>query len=287
MMGERRMKRRVFDAHIHVGEWGYRWYAERWIRPLNFEHKDYNDCRAYLEKYDIDYGLVVPTPLDEEELNFAYNKLVLDCVENVSNLYGGYWVSPLPECSDLTKKAIDSLRHPKIKAFKMSPGEWKTYSLDPETWDDEFTANLEYILDASNEKGLIIQLHTGSGNSDPCKLDSFMKKYGRRTRYHLVHMGEATGGILKFVPRFTEWIEAGCDVYTDQVMAPSFGEQWMVRELGDIDGGIERLLFGTDSPWSDLESEYWKVETLDISDTVKEKILFENACRVYRVHDRR
>jgi predicted TIM-barrel fold metal-dependent hydrolase len=277
------MKRRIFDAHIHVGEWGCRRYAERMIRPLNVEHRDYRDCGKYIEKGGIEYGLVVPTHLEDEERNFAYNALVQDCVEKVPSLYGGYWVTPLPECGDLTKRAIESIRHPKIRAFKMSPGEWKTYSLDPDTWDAEFTGNLEYILDASEQKGFAVQIHTGSGNSDPCKLDRFMNAYGKRARYHLVHMGEATGGILKFVPRFIEWIEAGYDVYTDQVMAPSFGIQWMARELRGIDGGLERLLFGTDSPWSDLESEYWKVEMLDVSDEVKDKILFKNACRVYGV----
>ena len=279
------MKRRIFDAHIHVGEWGRRLYADRWIRPLNDEFGDYHDCERYMEKNRIDYGLVVPTHLEDEELNFGYNRLVHDCVEKISSMYGGYWVSPLPECRNMTEDAIESIGHPKIRAFKMSPGEWKTYSLDPGTWDAEFTGTLEYILDASAQKGFTIQIHTGSGNSDPCKLDRFMKVYGKRARYHLVHMGESTGGILKFVPRFLEWIDAGYDVYTDQVMAPSFGEQWMVRELSGIEGGIERLMFGTDSPWSDLESEYLKVETLEVPDGVKDKILFENACRVYGVRD--
>ena len=41
--------------------------------------------------------------------------------------------------------------------------------------------------------------------------DAFMREYGRRATYQLVHMGEAMP-IFAFVPRFIAWIEAGYDV---------------------------------------------------------------------------
>ena len=277
------MKRRVFDAHFHVGEWGIRFYGDRRIQPIVAEHRDYSDCMRYIEKHEITYGIVVPTYLDEQEVNFANNDLVLKAIENIPNLFGGYWVSPLPECTDMTCKTINDLPHSKIKALKMSAGTWGRYTLDPQSWDRAFTDNMKYIIQKSREYELVIQLHTGSGNSDPYKLEAFMKKFGDKARYHFIHMGESTAEILKFVPRFIEWIRSGYDVYTDQIMAPTFGLVWMVRELQGVTGGSERLVFGTDSPWSSFESEYWKVEALEITDTLKEKILLENACKLYRV----
>ena len=110
-----------------------------------------------------------------------------------------------------------------------------------------------------------------------------MEQYGASGTFHFIHMGESTAEILKFVPRFLEWIKKGYAVYTDQVMAPSFGPAWLLTELQTLDGAIERMLFGTDAPWSSFESEYWKIEGLDIPDELKEKVFWHNATTLYRI----
>ncbi len=278
-----KVSRKIFDAHFHVGNWGQREYFGYQITPIIKEHNDYKDCKAYLEKYDITLGLVVPTYLNQQEINFGYNELIVECVEKVENLYGGLWVSPLAEDVDFTRKTIESIENPKIKVLKMSAGTWGKYSFDPAIWNLNFQENIEYILHQAHQKGLVLQFHTGSGNSDPLYIDKFMDHYGKEGTFHFIHMGESTAEILKFVPRFINWVKKGYDVYTDQVMAPTFGPQWLLHELQKLENAVERMLFGTDSPWSSFESEYWKIEGLEIPDRIKEKIFWENAATLYRV----
>ena len=73
--------RKIFDAHFHVGHWGRREYFGYPITPIVKEHHDYKDCQAYLGRYDIQLGLVVPTYVEHQEINFEYNQLVLEGVE--------------------------------------------------------------------------------------------------------------------------------------------------------------------------------------------------------------
>ncbi len=272
---------RVFDAHFHVRTWGQGDYHGYRIQPLIREHRDFRDRKNYLESHGIERGLVVPTYLKNQEITFTYNQLIYECVENVESLLGGLWVSPLPEVMTLTRKAVENISSPKIKVLKISSKTWESSSFDPDSWDGKFRENIEYILNEAATRDLTLQMHTGSGNADPVKLDQFMKVYGKRGRYHLVHMGESTGEIMKFVPRFVDWIEKGYDVYTDQVAAPTFGLTWLIRELERRNAGFERIVFGTDSPWSSFESEYWKIEGLETSGKTKDMILFGNASSLY------
>jgi len=87
-------------------------------------------------------------------------------------------------------------------------------------------------------------------------------------------MGESTGEILRFVPRFVNWLKHGFDVYTDQVITSTFGLVWLIKELQLCHITIDCILFDTDTPWSSFESEYWKVEGLETSDEIKNKILY-------------
>lgn len=44
--------------------------------------------------------------------------------------------------------------------------------------------------------------------------------------------------------------------------------------------GSENILFGTDLPWSDAQSEKRLIDSLDLSDADKENIFFRNAARL-------
>lgn len=141
--------------------------------------------------------------------------------------------------------------------------------------------NMEYIVSEAILQNLVLQLHTGSGASDPLNLERFMEVYGSEGRFHFVHMGEATDGILKFVPRFLQWLQSGYDVFTDQAMVPAFGPQWLIRELLVVHGTADRLLFATDSPWSSFEAEYATIESLDVPERIKAGVFWGNAIALY------
>ncbi len=282
-------RRKIFDAHFHIGEWGSRHsFGEDGpkIRPLRSgnEHKNYLHCQEYLRKNGIDSGLVVPNYVMPLEYPFlAFNPLVIECVKKVDNIYGGLWVSPYPKNMELTRKALSQANHPKIRALKLSALTWPGFSLDPTSWNSKMRDNMDYIVDCAAQQDLVLQLHTGVGQSDPEKLSKLLNRYGTRCRFHCVHMGEYCGGVNKFVPLFLDWVETGYRVYCDIALVPDYGPEWILSELDRVEGGTDRILFATDAPWGGFLSHYWKIEGSGISLPLKRKVLYHNAATLYNV----
>ena len=81
-------RRHVFDAHFHIGPWGTREFARWKITPIpdGEDHQNGDDCAAYLKRYGIKSGLIVPTYLERQSAAFEYNRLLLDAVERHKSL---------------------------------------------------------------------------------------------------------------------------------------------------------------------------------------------------------
>ncbi len=277
--------RRVFDAHFHIGPYGTQAFAERILTPIpeTLDHANGDDCAAYVQRYGLQGGVIVPTYLEDQRAAFAYNHLLLDAVERHATLVGGLWVSPLPEVEALNETALAALPHVGVCALKIASNTWQPFSIDPAHWPARLRRNVEMILEAAAAHGLVIHFHTGYlPGADPLEFDAFMRQYGRKATYQLVHMGEAIAPVFRFVPRFVEWIEAGYDVYTDTSLAPGFAPSWLLSELDRHNLGCDRVLFATDTPWGRFPSEYWKIEGLAIDEAMKEQIFWGNATRLYR-----
>jgi len=287
-MSTRQKEIKIFDAHFHIGEWGSRnWFrgGDRKIRPLlpEKEHKSYLDCEKYLHKYKINAGIVVPNYLSPLEITFGFNKLVLECVDKVENIYGGLWVSPYPKNMELTKEVLAQTNHPKIKALKLSASMWGDFSLDPSSWNSEMRRNFEYIVDFAADQDLVLQFHIGVGQSGPEKFSKLLEKYGTKCKFHCVHMGEYCSGVNKFVPLFLDWVKTGYKVYCDIALVPDYGPEWILSELSRVEGGVDRVLFATDAPWGRFLSHYWKIEGINIDESLKTKVFWNNAVSFYNV----
>ena len=44
------------------------------------------------------------------------------------------------------------------------------------------------------------------------------------------------------------------------------------------------MLFGSDEPWSDFMSEYWKIEGAPVSEELKRMVLVENFEKLHEKH---
>ena len=155
-------------------------------------------------------------------------------------------------------------------------------TFDPEQWDPESAELWNMILDAGAEHDMPLHIHTSpGGGSDIDNALGLIREYGKRNKIHVVHMGGGVSGHIKFVPRFFELIEDGYQVYTDSSWAVGFGSSWILKEIEERGIGADRFLFGSDIPWSDFASEYWKIEGADISEELKENIFWNNAEKLY------
>jgi hypothetical protein len=54
-------------------------------------------------------------------------------------------------------------------------------------------------------------------------------------------------------------VRDGYKVYTDTSWAVGFGARWLLTEIEKQGVGGDRVFFGSDEPWSDFDSEYWKL----------------------------
>jgi predicted TIM-barrel fold metal-dependent hydrolase len=104
-----------------------------------------------------------------------------------------------------------------------------------------------------------------------------VEKYAKRIRIHIIHLGGGVSGHIKMVPKFINWLKEGYQVYTDGCWAVGFGVRFLLDAVQKAGIGQDNIMFGSDEPWSDFPSEYWKFEGADISEDFKNKIFWEIA----------
>ncbi len=276
----------IFDAHFHIGAYGKQVFEGRTIEPIApaLDHEHGDDCAAYLKRFDLAGGIIVPTYLEDQTAAFSFNALVLQAVEKYPSLYGGLWVSPLVSVEDHLEATLKLLPHPKIRALKIASNTWTDCGINPRDWTAPVRRNVERILAHAAAHNLIIHFHTGYlSGADPADFDAFMSQYGNAARYQLVHMGEAIAPAFRFAPLFVEWIASGYDVYTDTSIVPGFAPAWVLRLLDQHNLGFTRVFFATDSPWGRFPSEYAKVAGLGLDDEDQANILYHNAIKAYGI----
>ncbi|MBW3003442.1 amidohydrolase [Candidatus Woesearchaeota archaeon] len=279
------MAQKIFDSHSHIGKFG-KWNMKgNLVEPfVGREITNAKEQKVYMTDQGVTKAIVVPHYTPDQNIPFdVYNPIVVDVSAKLENVYGGLWVSPLKENTEKTTNVLKSLPLKKIVALKISPDSWpKGITPDPKTWDKQFKINMENIIKAAKDHDLVIQTHTGSNNSDILNYVPFIEKYGKGLKIQFVHMGGSAGGHFAFVPRFIEWLKQGHDFYCDTSFCKGFAPAWLVREmLKKYPKGINNILFASDNPWGLFKSEYWRIEGIDCDRKIKNKILYENADKLY------
>ena len=276
-------RKRLFDNHSHIGPVpGFAYYGlPEAVKPTT----DYQTTDEYvrgMDRHKVDRALVMSNyGYPDSAQPFELNPLVAESAETSNDrLMGAVWVSALPKDRERTREALKLIGEKGLIALKTTCLLGGTF--DPEQWDDESAELWKMILDAGAEHDMPLHIHTSpGGGSDIDNALALIREYGKRNKIHVVHMGGGVSGHIKFVPRFFELIEDGYQVYTDSSWAVGFGSTWILKEIEERGVGADRFLFGSDIPWSDFASEYWKIEGADISEELKENIFWNNAERLY------
>ena len=157
---------------------------------------------------------------------------------------------------------------------------------DPGSWDEETTALADEIFDVCEKHDLMFHFHTSpGGNSDINNFIPLVEKYGKRCKFYLVHFGGGVSGHIKLVPKFLQWVRDGYKVYTDTSWAVGFGARWLLTEIEKQGVGGDRVFFGSDEPWSDFDSEYWKLNGVrGVSQELKDRVFWQNYEEAYGTH---
>ena len=98
--------RRVFDAHFHIGPYGTQAFAERILTPLpeTLDHTDGDDGAAYVQRYDLQGGVIVPTYLEDQRAAFA-------AIQASARAFDAAAVIPLPYPAPVIRPHLCG-RHP-------------------------------------------------------------------------------------------------------------------------------------------------------------------------------
>ena len=191
------------------------------------------------------------------------------------------WVSFLPRNAEMTRKALKLAGESRVgRAEDDVPARRQSR---PGTWDEETLAIADECFDACEKHDLIFHFHTSpGGNSDINNFIPLVEKYGKRCKIYLVHFGGGVSGHIKLVPKFLQWVQDGYKVYTDTSWAVGFGARWLLTEIEKTGVGGDRVFFGSDEPWSDFDSEYWKINGIrGISQELKDRVFWQNYEELY------
>lgn len=276
--------RKVFSVHNHVGHlepWPF-YESEVPVSPADPGPATAEELDHFMKCRGMEKTLIIPNyGIPVQAQPFSHNELVVRlCRQGGGKVAGALWVSGLPQNRELTENALTLLEEPGIAALKMS------YLLggtaDPRKWDEATTKLHETIFRAAMEKDIPIHFHTSpGGGSDILGFFEIIKRWGKELKIHLVHMGGGVSGHIRLLSRWSELIEGGYRVYLDTSWAIGFAVRKLLQEVDRTGIGADRIMFGCDEPWSDYESEFWKIQGARISEEIKERIFWGNAQEQY------
>jgi predicted TIM-barrel fold metal-dependent hydrolase len=276
---------RVIDAHCHIGDippWKF-YDLEHPVKPTVYTYATPDEfVKKHMDEFKIERALAMSNyGVPVHEVSFDLNDVVMEAATTNDRILAAIWVSFLPRNAEMTRKALKLASESRVVALKT------TFLLggnpDPNSWDDETRAIADECFDVCEQHDLIFHFHTSpGGSSDISNFIPLVERYGQRCKIYLVHFGGGVSGHIRLVPKFLQWVRDGYKVYTDTSWAIGFGARWLLTEVENQGVGGDRVFFGSDEPWSDFDSEYWKINGIrTISQELKERVFWRNYEELY------
>lgn len=201
-------------------------------------------------------------------------------------------IFPFNENGDLVKSSVKLLDY---KSTTIIP----FLRFDPKSMTAEEVESLLASYDFSG-----VKLHPRAQNFDPLnrKYDQIYKTIAKSGKPLLIHTGRWSGfnsdpeRIVKLGNRFKDLdiilghlasfarkaIETVAREDNLYIETSVFGTNYVIKMLNDRIGS-DKILFGSDCPYSDQEIEVLKIKKADISKRDKEKILYRNASKLLKL----
>lgn len=223
-----------------------------------------------MERSAVDLSVILPVvtkPSQFDSIN-TFAKSVNETYAGKLLSFGGIH----PNCEDYKKK-LDYIKESGLIGIKLHP-DYQGVMIDD-------TRNMN-IIEYANELGLIILVHAGIDiglpepvHCPPEKARKIMDKL-KPEKLVLAHLGG-----------WKQWEEvyeylAGEKVYLDTSFTVDYIEQDMFLKIWEKHDK-DKILFATDSPWSDAAKAIEIVYGLPISSKEKEDILANNAKKILKM----
>jgi len=217
-----------------------------------------------MEMWNIDISVVQPVILKQEQFKAINEWAAGICSDRVMS-FGGVF----PHTDDF-KRDIDYVVSLGLKGLKLHP-EYQDFFLD----DERMLKLYDYAL----SKGLILFFHAGEDEAYPPPVRSTPRQFARVAEL-------MPGGVIvaSHLGGYKQWDEvetelAGKDIYMDTATGfEFFPKEQFLRILEKH--GAERIMFGSDSPWTNAANEMEHIRSLPIPDSDKTAILGGNAKRI-------
>ena len=260
----------VIDIHAHAFPDGLAARAmNELIHTLEGDYLPFSDgtVAGLIEKMDawgIDVSVIQPVVTKQAQVRGA-NEWAAAIRSDRLVCFGGIYPH-----GDSYKEDIDLVVGLGLRGLKFH-AEYQDFTLD----DPHMLRIYDYAL----SKGLIILHHAGY---DP----SFLPPFKTSPRQFRNVIDAMRGGIViaAHLGGHAQWEDverylAGTDIYLDT----SMGFEYYPRELflRIVEShGADKILFGSDAPWSNAKTEIEHLRSLPITENEKKAILGENAKRI-------
>ena len=214
-----------------------------------------------MDKFGVDKAVVCPvaTKPTQSEKNLEWGITIND--DRIISIAGIF-----PD-SESWKKNVDNAVAMGYKGIKLHP-EYQNFILDEE--------RMLPLYDYAFNKGMFILFHAGY---DPIGKEPF--KSNPQMFLHLVEEFKGAKMVAAHFGGHAQWDDvekylAGKDIYLDTAMGfKYFSKEQFLSILSKH--GSDKILFGSDSPWSNAGEELEILQNMPLEEQQKEKILYKNA----------
>ena len=225
--------------------------------------------KASMAEAGIDYSVVLPVvtkPSQFQSLNqYAASIHGADGILSFGGIH--------PDSPDY-KSELEQIKELGLPGIKLHPDYQKVHISDP-----RYLNIITYAVDL----GLLITVHAGIDIGLPEEVHCPPNEALQMLQYveeHAQHP-ESAKIILAHTGGYQQWDQVeellvGRNIYFD--LAYTFGQMNTEQLLRIIqDHGADRILFATDSPWSNQKNDLLQLKALGLSEEEEEAILGENA----------
>ncbi len=265
-------KIKAIDVHGHYGQFPSDGrFAEDSTLLEGFSSATSMEVAQRAARCGCEWSIVSPLaglmPRGRETLTAPANAEAFTTVPATKGLLQYVIVNPLqPETYE---QAREMLKSPHCVGIKIHPEE-HVYAISD--YGDELFAFFEEV-DAP------VMTHSGCPNSLPAAFVPFANKYPQ-VRLLLAHLGNGAGdgGKVDLQVRAIQAAQHGnlwVDTSSARSILPKLIE-WAVKEVG-----VDRLLFGSDTPLYHVALHRARIEAAEISDEDKRLILRDNAVKFF------